>query len=177
MNSQTTELTAEIDHPKNGEHASAFAELEKSVYAALETYSNVHRGSGHFSMVTTHLYEHAREIVRSYLGLNSSYVVIFTTPRSVDRLTEQLLPDSFQVVSPLDFGLSLGVRAVAVQKSALPKGKPFHVGGGNARLVSPDWIIWTRQPDKFEAGTPAIINVIALARALQMIQQSGKDIF
>lgn len=177
MNTQTTVLTAEIDRPGKTETSNSFTELEKSVYAALETYSNVHRGSGHFSLVTTRLYEQARRIVLDFLGLNSGYVVIFTTPRSAEHLTAQLQPGSYQVVSPLDFGLSLGVRAVAVTRKALPKGVPFHVGGGNARLVSPDWIVWTSAPDKFEAGTPAILNIIALARALQMIQQAGKDIF
>mgnify|MGYP000935021404 CR=1 FL=1 len=177
MNPQTTELTAGIDHRGKSENENAFAELEKSIYAALETYSNVHRGSGHFSMVTTRLYEQARKMVLGYLKLNNSYVVIFTTPRSTEHLTTKLQPGSFLVISPVDFGLSLGVRAVAVKKNALPKRVPFHVGGGNARLVSPDWIVWTAPPDKFEAGTPAIINVITLARALQMIQQSGKDIF
>jgi selenocysteine lyase/cysteine desulfurase len=177
MNPKTTESTAEIDHPEKTETPNAFTELEKSVHAALETYSNVHRGSGHFSVVTTHLYEQARKIVLGYLGLYGGYVVIFTTPRSAEHLTTQLQSGSFHVVSPLDFGLSLGVRAVAVKKNALPKGVPFHVGGGNARLVSADWIVWTAAPDKFEAGTPAILNVITLARALQMIQQSGKDIF
>lgn len=47
--------------------ADAFAKLEKGIYAALETYSNVHRGSGHNSLVSTHLYEQAREIVLEYL--------------------------------------------------------------------------------------------------------------
>ena len=42
---------------RNNDTARAFAELERAVYKALETYSNVHRGSGHYSMVTTHLYE------------------------------------------------------------------------------------------------------------------------
>ncbi len=162
---------------QNDETITAIKELEHGIHVALETYSNVHRGSGHFSAITTQLYEHAREIVLGYLGLSRGYVVIFTTPRSADRLMAQLQPGSFQLVSPSDFGLSLGVRAVAVRKTALPKGVPFHVGGGNARLVSADWIVWTAAPDKFEAGTPAIINVIALTRALQMIQQSGKDIF
>ena len=39
----------------------AFVELERGVRAALETYSNVHRGSGHNSLTSTHLYEQARE--------------------------------------------------------------------------------------------------------------------
>ena len=39
----------------------AFGILENCVYTALETYSNVHRGSGHYSMATTHLFEQARK--------------------------------------------------------------------------------------------------------------------
>ena len=63
----------------------AFAELERGVHAALETYSNVHRGSGHNSLVSTHLYEQARDIVLEYLGLNKDkYVVIFCTPRRAE---------------------------------------------------------------------------------------------
>ena len=38
------------------EPAEAFAEIERGVTAALETYSNVHRGSGHNSLVSTQLY-------------------------------------------------------------------------------------------------------------------------
>jgi selenocysteine lyase/cysteine desulfurase len=59
----------------------------------------------------------------------------------------------------------------------LPRGVPFQTGGGTARLVAPDWVIWAKAPDKFEAGTPAIINVIAFAKALQLIQYFGKDAF
>ena len=57
------------------------AALEQGVYAALETYSNVHRGSGHNSVVTTHLFELARDIIIEYLGLDKSkYTVVFCTP-------------------------------------------------------------------------------------------------
>lgn len=67
---------------KDHETAGAFTELERGVHAALETYSNVHRGSGHNSLVSTHLFEQARDIVLEYLGLNKDkYVVIFCTPR------------------------------------------------------------------------------------------------
>lgn len=164
--------------PRNNEIVEAFAELERGVYAALETYSNVHRGSGHKSVVSTHLYEQARDIVLEYLGLNKDkYIVIFCTPRRAKMLMEQLEPESFKSVSSHDIGLSIGVRALAVKMKALPRGIPFHTGGGTARLVSPGWVIWADAPDKFEAGTPAIINVIAFARALRMIRQSGKDLF
>jgi len=156
----------------------ALAELERGVYAALETYANVHRGSGHNSLVSTHLYEQARDIVLEYLGLKKEkYVVIFCTPRRAKLLKTHLKSDSFQIVSSQDFGLPLGVRALAVKRKALPRGIPFQTGGGTARLVAPGWVIWARPPDKFEAGTPAIVNVIAFAKAVRLIQYFGKDAF
>ena len=71
----------------------------------------------------------------------------------------------------------MGVWALAVDRKALPKGAPFQAGGGTARLVSPGWVIWAKAPDRFEAGTPAIVNVIAFAVALRLIRQYGNDAF
>ena len=160
------------------EISDAFAQLERGVYAALETYSNVHRGNGHFSMATTHLFEQAREIVLEYLGLSrDKFTVIFCTPRSALALMKQLSQESYQMVSGQDVGLLIGVRALAVKRKALPKGAPFQTGGGTARLISKEWVIWAKDSDKFEAGTPAIVNIIAFAKALRMIQLSGKGIF
>ena len=71
---------------------------ERGVHAALETYSNVHRGSGHNSMVSTHLFEQARDIVLEYLGLNKDkYVVIFCTPRRAELLKAHLKPKVIKV--------------------------------------------------------------------------------
>lgn len=169
---------------KNGEKLSpenitkAFRELEQGVFAALETYSNVHRGSGHNSMVTTHLYEQARDIVLEYLKLNKSkYIVIFCTPARAVALTAQLRPESYRLLSSQDIGLSLGLRALAVVRKDLPSGAPLQSGGGTASLISPDWVIWAKTPDKLEAGTPSIINVIAFAKALLMIRHYGNDAF
>lgn len=157
---------------------SSYTDLERGVHAALETYSNVHRGSGQFSMVTTHLYEQARNIVLEYLELNKGkYVVIFCTPRGAEVLIPKLEPESYQSVSSFDFGLPLGVRALAVNKKALKGIAPFRSGGGTATLVSPGWVIWANAPDRFEAGTPAIVNVIAFARAMCLIRKYGNAIF
>jgi len=162
----------------NDESAGAFAELERGVHAVLETYSNVHRGSGHNSMVSTHLYEKAREVVLEYLGLNKDKnVVIFCSPRGADILKSQLRTERYYIVSSRDIGLPLGVRALVASRKTLPGGTPFHAGGGTTRLVSPGWIIWANPPDRFEAGTPPIVNVITFARALQLTGQSGKDVF
>ncbi len=156
--------------------AEALSELERGVQAALETYSNVHRGSGHNSMVSTRLFEQARDIVLEHLGLDDGkYVVIFCTPRRAETLAAQLAPGSYRSVSSQDLGLSLGVRALAVDRKALPRGIPSQTGGGTARLVSPGWVVWARAPERFEAGTPAIVNVIALAKALRLLRDGRRD--
>jgi selenocysteine lyase/cysteine desulfurase len=155
-----------------------FAELERSMLAALETYSNVHRGSGHNSLVSTHLYEQAREIVLEYLGLSKDrYMIIFCSARRAEMLAAQLKPGSYQSVSSQDIGLPFGVKALAVERKALPRGISFQTGGGTAKLVSPRWAVWAGAPDKFEAGTPAIVNIIAFAKALRLVQLFGKDAF
>jgi len=170
----------EVEKPEIKDYKTSefFTELEQAVHVALETYSNVHRGSGHYSMATTHLFDHAREIVLEYLGLNKhKYAVIFCTSRSAEALCSQLAAGSYQSLSSRDIGLALGVIALAVRKNALPGGAPLYTGGGTARLISKDWVVWAKAPGKFEAGTPAIINVIAFAKTLRMMQQSGNDIF
>lgn len=144
--------------------------VERSVLAALETYSNVHRGSGHHSMVTTRLFEQARAIILDHLALSAkSYCVVFCTPRRATLLEAGLPPGSCRCLSSQDVGLPLGLRALVIRRKALPKGIPFQTGGGTARLIGGDWAIWTGAPDRFEAGTPAIVSVIAFARALQCL--------
>ncbi len=156
----------------------AFVELERGVRAALETYSNVHRGTGHNSLVSTALFEQARDIVLEYLGLDKDrYVVVFCTPWRSGILKAQLKPASYHTVSSQDIGLPLGIRALAVERKALPKGVPFQTGGGTVKMVYHNSVIWADAPDRFEAGTPNIVNVIALAKALRLIEHSGNDVF
>ena len=155
-----------------------FTELHDSVYTALKTYSNVHRGSGHFSIITTHLFEKARKIVLEYSGYNEKdYEVIFCSPYTARKLKTSLASGSYRCVSSWDIGLSLGVRALIVKRSMLPKGAPVLAGGGTARLISRNWVVWAKKPAKYEAGTPSIINIITFAKALQLKKQYGIDTF
>ena len=125
---------AEDGKPFSGIEASA--ELGRGIHSALQTYSNVHRGSGLNSMVTTHLYEIARDIVLEYLGLRKgSYVTVFCTPQRAETLRLQLKPGSFRSISSNDIGLSLGVTALAINRKSLPKETPGEAGGGNSRLI------------------------------------------
>jgi selenocysteine lyase/cysteine desulfurase len=156
----------------------AFTELEASVRLALETYSNVHRGTGHFSLLTTRLYEQAREVVLESLGLpKDRFTVIFCTPERASVLNSHFETECCLTLSSRDLGLPLGLTALAVEKKALPEGPPPQTGGGTAKMVSRASVVWEDSPDRFEAGTPAAINAIALARALQISRRAGPDVF
>jgi selenocysteine lyase/cysteine desulfurase len=167
-----------IKNENSGEHPTAIIELENRVYEILGTYSNVHRGSGPFSEITTKHYEEARTTVLNFLDLKpGQYVVIFCSHRSGEKLSEKLKPGSFISLSGEKFGLELGIRALAVRNRAFPKGPPFYSGGGTTKLISREWVIWASLPEKFEAGTPAIVNVIMFAEALKLVQKYGEDVF
>lgn len=155
--------------------------LTGSVRSALETYSNVHRGTGHNSLVSTELYEQARRIVLDHLGLDARrWTVLFCSRRQAEQLTGQLgrqmdepaggpvVAGRCRVLSSHDLGLPLGLWAVAVPRRALPGGPPRQPGGGTARLVGQGWVVWAKAPERFEPGTPPVVNAITLARALQL---------
>jgi selenocysteine lyase/cysteine desulfurase len=179
-NSEVIQLK-EIDKPaptSNEVSIRAFEKLEEGVRSALETYSNVHRGTGHFSMITTALFERARDIILDYLGLDkNAYLVVFCSAYCSELLKKQIHFKNYQMVSSGDIGLPLGLRALALRKSALPKGIPFQTGGSVAKMVSPNFVIWADAPQKFEAGTPCIINAIAFAIGLILKHHHGADCF
>ena len=150
----------------------AFNEFEKAIYTALETYSNVHRGTGHNSLVTTALYEQAREIFLEYLQLRrKKYIIVFCSPLRLSIFKTQLKSSSYHVLSSKAFGLPLGVRVIAVKKKDLLKCSVIYTGGGMIKHVTSNYVVWADLPDRFEAGTPNIINVIAFAKAIQLIKK------
>jgi len=156
----------------------AFAELEAGVLRALETYANVHRGAGYNSLVTTRLYERAREVILDTLGLEKGrFTAVFCTPERAFSLEARLKPGSSLTLSSRDIGLPLGIVALAVRNGALPAGVPFQSGGGTTKIVSRRAVVWEDAPDRFEAGTPAVINAIALALAAQIIRRRGAGVF
>lgn len=127
---------------------------------ALETYANVHRGSGHYSQASTHLYEQAREIVLDYLGLDKdSYEVVFCSPKRAEALKAQLGPGLHHCLSSQELGLALGVRALAVESRALPRGAPDQAGGGTAPSNSTAPL--ATYEVLFTANTTEAINLVA----------------
>lgn len=157
---------------------SAFSELEASVALALETYSNVHRGTGYNSLATTLLYEQARNVVLDIFGLDRGrYMVVFCTPARAAALESLAGPGRPVILSSRDLGLPLGLRAVIVRSHAVRNGVPFQTGGGTTRIVSRRSVVWEDAPDRFEAGTPPVINAVAFARALELTRRFGARVF
>ena len=81
------------------------------------------------------------------------------------------------MVSSEEIGLALGVVALALPKIAMGRLSPPYTGGGAARLIPAGKINWARGTERFEAGTPAIVNVIAFAAALSLTADSKKTRF
>jgi selenocysteine lyase/cysteine desulfurase len=81
--------------------------LLQTIYPVLETYSNVHRGSGFNSLVTTHLFEKAREIVLEYLELDrKKYIVVFCTPQRAAKFKSILISESYKTLAYMPLPLN-----------------------------------------------------------------------
>lgn len=51
----------------------------------------------------------------------------------------------------------------------LDKGSPIYKGGGAVGLVSHDFVEWDNPPNRYEAGTPNMMGVVAMTAAIQTI--------
>jgi serine O-acetyltransferase len=152
----------------------AIREWFRGVVVVLRRYSNVHRGQGQNSQVSTELFEKAREIVLEYLRLdNHEYTLVFANPLRVEQLQGVLSADSYKTVSSQEFGLALGINAVAVKTAEYKKLAPIQPGGGTVQLVSEGFVIWAEGPDVQEGGTPNISGIIAFAKAIRVAEAAG----
>lgn len=71
-----------------------------------------------------------------------------------------------------------GPNAVGVlwgKQSLLEKMSPYQGGGSMISTVSFENITWNQLPEKFEAGTPAVAEVLGLGAALDFIQEVGVE--
>ncbi len=179
MNSSDSLTKPAFNHPATAEEFdAAFEKLQSAIYTALKTYSNVHRGSGHFSQVSTALFEEARKTVANYFGIDrKKQTVVFCSHAAASVICAHTKPCSYQFIASKDLGLAIGVTALVMNRKVIRKSIPALSGGGTTRLIATDWILWADAPDRFEAGTPPVINIIAFAKALQLAQKSGKDLF
>src|SRR3954468_24391661 len=54
-------------------------------------------------------------------------------------------------------------------------GDPLLKGGGAVRLVTLDDVVWADAPERYEAGSPNVIGVVALAAACRRLRAAGME--
>ena len=54
-------------------------------------------------------------------------------------------------------------------------GEPLLHGGGAIKLVTVDDVVWADAPERFEAGSPNVLGVVALAAACRALRAVGMD--
>lgn len=68
-----------------------------------------------------------------------------------------------------------GIGVLVGSRRTFQTGDPDTVGGGMVDIVSLEDAYWADLPDREEAGTPDIVGVVALARAIRAIEEAGWD--
>ncbi len=68
-----------------------------------------------------------------------------------------------------------GSGALIANRRILEEGRPVMLGGGIVELVTIDQVVLSGLPDREEAGSPNVIGAVALAKAIQTLQQIGME--
>ena len=79
----------------------------------------------------------------------------------------------FVAISAHNMYAPFGTGALVGRKDIFERGDPDLVGGGTVEIVTLDEVIWTQPPDREEAGSPNTIGAVALAAAIEQLQQIG----
>jgi selenocysteine lyase/cysteine desulfurase len=74
-----------------------------------------------------------------------------------------------KMYAPFGCGVLIGPR------SSFLDGDPFLVGGGAVDLVDLDEVVWTAPPEREEAGSPNVIDAVALHAAVDELTDIGFD--
>jgi selenocysteine lyase/cysteine desulfurase len=69
-----------------------------------------------------------------------------------------------------------GTGALVGRQDVFEQGDPDMRGGGTVEIVTLDDIVWTTPPERDEAGSPNTVGAIALASAIQQLQEVGMDV-
>jgi selenocysteine lyase/cysteine desulfurase len=68
-----------------------------------------------------------------------------------------------------------GTGALVGRRDWLAAAEPYLVGGGAARFVTDDAVVWSDLPDRQEAGSPNVIGAVALGAACDALAEVGME--
>lgn len=76
---------------------------------------------------------------------------------------DYLVFSAHKMYAPFGSGVLIG------PKSTFKNNDPDYVGGGTVDIVTHETVIWADPPDKDEAGTPNLMGIIALTKAIKTL--------
>lgn len=88
-------------------------------------------------------------------------------PSDPQRRIDYLVFSAHKMYAPFGVGVLVSDRATFEQ------GEPETVGGGVVDIVTLEEAYWADLPDKEEAGTPDIVGVVALGKAIKLFESLG----
>ncbi len=68
-----------------------------------------------------------------------------------------------------------GTGAIIGRKDIFEDGDPDMTGGGTVEIVTLDSVVWSEPPEREEAGSPNTVGAVALAAAINQLDQVGMD--
>jgi cysteine desulfurase/selenocysteine lyase len=68
-----------------------------------------------------------------------------------------------------------GTGALIGRLDTFEQGDPDVCGGGQVEIVTVDDVVWTRPPEKDEAGSPNVVGAVALSAAIRALDAIGMD--
>jgi len=90
-------------------------------------------------------------------------------PNDPEHCLDFLVFSAHKMYAPFGIGVLVG------DKATFMAGDPEEVGGGVVDIVTLEEAYWTGPPEKEEAGTPDIVGVVALGKAIKLFQSLGWD--
>jgi len=156
------------------------AQLQKDLINVLHVYANVHRGAGRRSRAITALYERAhQEAIKEalkFFGINESeskeYEAVFNNARQTQQLVAWFKQrgKSYYINTSENLTLNFGIEVVVAKKEDFP---PYALNPGGGTVKAGLGFAPAEGHDLQEAGTPNIVGVILMGRALQMLRETG----
>jgi cysteine desulfurase/selenocysteine lyase len=117
----------------------------------------------------------AKEIIGIARSINPQIIIILDACQSIQHIPidVQVLDVDFLVFSGHKIFGPTGVGVLYGQYNKLDKLPPYQFGGDMIEEVTLEKTTFAKLPNKFEAGTPPIAEVIGLGAAIQFVQKIG----
>jgi cysteine desulfurase/selenocysteine lyase len=117
------------------------------------------------------------EIVKNVRKINPNIIVVVDGAQAVAHMSVDVkkMDCDYYVFSGHKIYGPTGVGVLWGKLRLMEEGEPFMLGGGMVEEAGGEVSKWRSSPDKYEAGTPPVGQVLALGAAIDFLQEWGWD--